>query len=349
MRIILISQGERVASEIRVGAGVTRDAFWHLAPNEERRRVAVLTQPTVWPIAEAVKRSLEAGGLDASIIVLPDRDEAKTLATVESTALSLNRLGFTRGDLVVGVGGGAATDVAGFVAATYLRGIECVLVPTTLLGAVDAAVGGKTGVNAGGKNLIGAFAFPSKVLIDVSVLEELPPALIREGTAEALKTGLIGDPDLVELYRSHGIDAPLGEVVERAVTVKARVVSEDFREAGVRAVLNYGHTVGHGIEVAAGISHGEAVAIGMVAAGVVGERTVGFTGAAEQEDLIASLGLPIRAPTVDRSEVEMLMALDKKRDSGGIRFVVLEEIGTPVVVRPDDATVRAALDAVGVA
>ena len=349
MRRILITQGPETVAEVVVGRGLTSEAGRHLPRRPGRMRAAVLTQPSVKRIATEVEASLASEGLDASTLVLPDREGAKTLGTVEAVALELNRRGLARGDLIVGVGGGAATDTAGFVAATYLRGIECILVPTTLLGAVDAAVGGKTGVNVGGKNLVGAFAHPSRVLVDVAVLEQLPQGLVREGTAEAVKTGLVGDPGLVDLYRRHGSAAPLAEVVERAIAVKARIVSEDFREAGVRAVLNYGHTIGHGIESATGISHGEAVAIGMVAAGVVGERTVGFDGADDQEALIASLGLPTRAPAVDRSRVEALMALDKKRDEGGIRFVVLEAIGKPAVVHPDDATVRAALAAVGIA
>ncbi|MEN8234166.1 MAG: 3-dehydroquinate synthase family protein [Actinomycetota bacterium] len=348
MRRILITEGERTASEILVGRGLVGDAALHLSPNDTRRRAAILCQPTVRDVAAGVERSLNAAGLETSVIALPDGEAAKTLSTVEDVALELNRLGLNRADLIVGVGGGATTDLAGFAAATYLRGVECMLVATTLLGAVDAAVGGKTGVNVGGKNLVGSFAFASRVLVDVDVLETLPLDLKRQGTAEALKAGLIGDVGLVDLYRRHGIEASLDDVVERAIQVKARVVSEDFREAGLRAVLNYGHTVGHGVEVAARISHGEAIAIGMVAAGVVGERTVGFAGRSEQEELIASLGLPTRSPEVDRSVVEGLMALDKKRDAGGVRFVVLEDFGAPVVVHPDDATVRAALHAVGV-
>lgn len=348
MQRVVITEGEAPVSEIVIADGVLSEAADYLPQREDRRQVAILTQPSVRLLADSVAGSIIAGGVDASVIVLPDGESAKTLATVEDVALDLNRLGLTRADTVVGVGGGAATDVAGFVAATYLRGVECVLAPTTLLGAVDAAVGGKTGVNAGGKNLVGVFRHPSRVLVDIDVLESLPMDLRRQGTAEALKTGFIGDLELVELYRHYGIDAPLDEVVGRAIGVKARVVSEDFREGGVRAVLNYGHTVGHAVEVAVGISHGEAVAIGMVAAGVVGERTVGFDRRSEQEDLIASLGLPTRSPDVDMAEIERLMALDKKRDTGGIRFVVLKDFGVPRVVHPDDATVRASLHAIGI-
>ncbi len=348
MAPIVITEGDAVVSEIYIERGILTRAGSLMPPNPERRRVVVLTQPTVTGPVEQVERSLSDAGNQVTVITLPDGDAAKSLSVVESVVRDLNDLTLGRADTIFGIGGGAATDLAGFVAATYLRGIECVLAPTTLLGAVDASVGGKTGVNVGGKNLVGAFRHPARILIDVDVLEALPTVLIRQGAAEALKTGFIGDPILVDLYRDKGLAAPLGEVVERAVGVKARVVSGDFRESGARAVLNYGHTVGHGVEIAAGISHGEAVAIGMVAAGVVGERTVGFAGRADHDALIASLGLPISAPGVDGRTVEDLMALDKKRDAGGIRFVVLRDVGDPLVVHPDDATVRAALAAIGI-
>jgi 3-dehydroquinate synthetase len=348
MQRVVVTEGDEQVSEILIASGLLSDAADYLPQRENRRQVAILTQPSVRSLADSVAASILEAGVNAPVIPLPDGEAAKTLSVIEDVALALNGLGLTRSDTVLGIGGGAATDTAGFVAATYLRGIECVLAPTTLLGAVDAAVGGKTGVNVGGKNLVGVFRHPARVLVDVDALETIPMDLRRQGAAEALKTGLIGDVDLVDLYREHGIDAPLDEVVGRAIAVKARVVSEDFREGGLRAVLNYGHTAGHAVEVAAGISHGEAVAIGMVAAGVVGERTVGFDRLVEQKELIASLGLPTRSPNVDTGEIERLMALDKKRDTGGIRFVVLKDFGIPRVVHPDDATVRASLHAIGI-
>ncbi len=348
MQRVVITEGDDPVSEVLIEAGIVSDAASYLPRREDRRQVAILTQPTVRALADAAARSMLDHGVGASVIPLPDGESAKTLSIVEDVARDLSRMGLTRDDTIFGIGGGAVTDTAGFVAATYLRGVECVLAPTTLLGAVDAAIGGKNGFNVGGKNLVGVFRHPARVLVDVDVLEALPVDLRRQGTAEALKTGLVGDPELVELYREHGIDAPVDEVVKRAIAVKARVVSRDFREGGLRAILNYGHTVGHAVEVAAGISHGEAVAIGMVAAGVVGERTVGFNRRAEQEQLIALLGLPTHSPQVDLSEIERLMALDKKRDAGGIRFVVLEDFGVPRVEHPDDATVRDALHAIDI-
>ena len=348
MQRVVITEGDEEVSQIVIGPGVLAEAGDYLPVRKARQRIAILTQPSIVGFAERIAQSFSSVVQDVAIVVLPDGENAKSLATVEDMALELNRLGVSRNDTVVGIGGGAATDVAGFVAATYLRGIECVVAPTTLLGAVDASIGGKTGVNAGGKNLIGVFQHPVLVLVDVDAIATVPRPLLIQGTAEALKTGLVGDPELVDLYCEYGLDAPLGEVIERAIAVKARTVSQDFREAGVRAILNYGHTIGHAVEVVGGLSHGEAVAIGMVAAGVVGERTVGFARRAEQDDLIASLGLPIRSPGVDPAEIDRLMALDKKRDAGGIRFVVLEDIGVPRVVHPDDATVRASLRAIGI-
>jgi len=348
MQRIVITEGEEAVSEIIIGDGLLADAAGYLLEREPRQRIAIIAQPTIGRFVEELVSSLATTGAAVSVVPLPDGEQAKTLATVEAVALELNRLGLSRGDTIVGIGGGAATDVAGFIAATYLRGVECVVAPTTLLGAVDASIGGKTGVNAGGKNLLGVFQHPSRVLVDIAAIRSIPDDLLIQGTAEALKAGLVGDPELVNLYREHGIHAPLEEVIERAIAVKAKIVSQDFREGGVRAYLNYGHTVGHAVEVAGGITHGEAVAIGMVAAGLVGERMVGFDRRIEQEELIASLGLPTRSPDVDPTEIARLMALDKKRDAGGIRFVVLEEYGVPRVVHPDDATVRASLSAIGV-
>jgi 3-dehydroquinate synthase len=344
----MINEGDNRVSEIIIGEGILAEAAVHLPTRESRRRIAIVAQPTIDQFVDELARSLTTTGAEVAVVPLPDGERAKTLATVEAIALDLNRLRLSRGDTIVGIGGGAATDVAGFIAATYLRGVECVLVPTTLLGAVDASIGGKTGVNAGGKNLLGVFQHPSLVLVDVEAIRTIPDALLVQGTAEALKAGFVGDPELVNLYRERGIAAPLDEVIERAIAVKARIVSRDFREGGVRAFLNYGHTVGHAVEVAGNTSHGEAVAIGMVAAGLVGERMVGFAGRTEQEELISRLGLPTRSPRVDPVEIDRLIALDKKRDAGGVRFVVLEEIGVPRVVRPDDATVRASLRAIGI-
>ncbi|GMQ85681.1 MAG: 3-dehydroquinate synthase [Acidimicrobiia bacterium] len=343
----VITEGEQVVSEILVGPGLIDDS--PLLPERDgRSRVAILNQPAVKGLAQAVAESFAAEGLATVPMTLPDGEAAKQMTVIEDVYRRLATAGVARGDSIVAIGGGALTDAAGFVAATYMRGIEAVFIPTTLLGAVDAAVGGKSAVNVDGKNLAGVFRHPVRVIVDLELLAELPESLLAEGGAEALKTGYIGDPDLVALYETHGLGAPLDEVVNRAVAVKAEVVSSDFTERGRRAILNYGHTIGHAVEVAAGMSHGHAVAVGMVAAATLSEMMTGFDGAGEQRDLIASLGLAVDAPTVSMARAEELMALDKKRDDGGMRFVVLEAVGRPAVVHADPASVRAALAAVGI-
>jgi 3-dehydroquinate synthase/shikimate kinase/3-dehydroquinate synthase len=280
--------------------------------------------------------------------MLPDGDAAKTLGTVETAYEWLSSLGMTRDDLVVAVGGGALTDVAGFVAATYLRGVEVSYLPTTLLGAVDAAVGGKTGVNVGGKNLVGVFRHPARIVVDLEILSRLPEQLLREGAAETVKAGFIADPEIVEEYERAGLAASLDRVVPAAIKVKVDTVRADFGEQGLRAILNYGHTIGHAVEIAAGISHGEAVAIGMVAAGRVAEILVGFEQAERQRETIRRLGLPVSAPPVKREHVELLMNRDKKRDRGGIRMVLLESFGSPVLRHVDGAVIDEGLAAIGI-
>ena len=335
------------ASSVVVGRGVA-SADGLLPERDGRRRTAILAQPSVARLARSLARGLRSGGVAADVRVLPDREEAKTLAAVGDTYEWLNELGLTRDDTIVGVGGGALTDVAGFAAATYLRGVEAVLVPTTLLGAVDASIGGKTGINVGGKNLVGVFRHPARVVVDVDLLDRLPEDLLREGAAEVLKAGLIGDPVIVDRYERDGLGADLEELVRRAVAVKAGIVERDFRESGERAHLNYGHTVGHAVEVAAGLPHGHAVAIGMIAAGRASALAVGFPDEARQRAVIEALGLPVAAPGVGRGAVTSLVGLDKKRDAAGVRFVLLERVGTPTVRHVDPATLDAALTAVGI-
>lgn len=331
-----------------MGRGVL-DAATVLGERAGRARVAVLTQPgEPTRVGEALVGGLRAGGLAAELRVLPDGEAAKTLAVAEAVYGWLAGLGFTRGDTLLGVGGGALTDLAGFVAATFLRGVEAIYVPTTLLGAVDAAIGGKTGVNLGAKNLVGAFHHPARVVIDADLLDTLPVPLRREGAAEALKAGLIGDPGLVALYERDGLQADVTEVVLRAVAVKAAVVGRDFRERGERAHLNYGHTIGHAVEVAAALGHGPAVAVGMVAAGRAAALVAGFGEETRQREVIAGLGLPVWAPGTDPAEVRRLLDLDKKRDAAGLRMVLLEEIGRPRLEHVAAATVEAALAAVGI-
>lgn len=319
-----------------------------LAPRADRERVAVLHQPGSKSMADAIAGRLESEARDVDRRELPDREQAKDLGEIARVYEWLATSGLGRHDTIVAVGGGALTDAAGFVAATWLRGVESVLIPTTLVGAVDAAIGGKTGINVAGKNLVGAFWDPSRVLIDPAAFRTLSSALRREGFAEALKCGYLADRTLLELFRSHGTAVDLEEVVERAVRVKVEVVRDDPREQGRRAILNYGHTLGHAIEYLSVLSHGEAVAVGMVAAAAVSQRRFGFDAVAEHIHTIGSLGLPVSAPGLSAERVLELIARDKKRTAAGVRMVLLRGYGSPVVEVVDEDDLRAGLAAVGI-
>ena len=300
-------------------------------------------------MASAVSGALEAAGIRPQVVVLPDGEEAKRLAVVEQAVEWLTDLGVTREAVLLGVGGGALTDLAGFVAAVYLRGITAHYVPTTLLGAVDASIGGKTGVNVAGKNLVGVFRHPARVVVDVDVIDALPTEIKRQGAAEALKAGLVADPELVSLLERDGLDADMEAVVLRSLEVKAAVVAEDFLDTGVRAHLNYGHTVGHAVEATLGLPHGSAIAVGMVAAGRASALLAGFEEEDRQREAIAALGLPLRVEGADPIEVRRYLDMDKKRDRGGLRMVLLARVGEPLVSPVPPATVDAALEAAGIA
>lgn len=337
-----VTANGRVATEILVGPALVDEPV--LPVRSGRQQAVILTQPGMpRAIAERVAASLDE---PRTILELPDRDEAKRWEVVAELYEALAGLGVGRHDTIVGVGGGALTDVAGFVAATWLRGIEAVYVPTTMLAAVDAAIGGKTGINLAGKNLVGAFAHPAKVVVDTDVLDALPLTIKREGWAEAIKTGFIADPDLVQLFVDSPEDPPTEEIVRRSIAVKADVVSEDFTETGRRMILNFGHTIGHAVEIVQGISHGEAVSIGMVAAAELSRDKFGFVFPVKAT--LASLGLPVVAEA-DLKAVEHLVWLDKKRDSAGLQMVLLAQIGVPQIVHVTADDLALGLAAIGLA
>jgi 3-dehydroquinate synthase len=348
--VIVDEAGNAVSTISFVDTGSAGDRGQALLPGDlQGQRVGIITQPSVASMAADIGASILSRGAAVTTVEVPDREQAKTLAVAEHCFLALNELGLTRSDVVVGVGGGAATDLAGFVAATYLRGIRCVLLPTTMLAAVDAAIGGKTAVNVGGKNLVGAFHHPDRVVIDLRILRELPTELLREGTAEAVKAGFIADPDLVSLFAAHGLEADLEQVITRAVRVKADVVASDFTEQGIRGTLNFGHTVGHAVETLSGLSHGHSVAIGMAAAAYASAKVLRFSESSAVVEILQKLGLPTVAPAgLVRSEVLDLMHLDKKRDRDGIRMALLPRIGECAMMPVDDATVQVALTAIGI-
>ena len=329
------------------------------------RAVVVTQQPVVDAGHVApIEGALSMLGVDTVRRVVPDGEVAKSVEVVGDLWRACAAVPLGRGDVVVAVGGGVVGDLAGFLAATYNRGIGVVQVPTTLLAQVDAAVGGTTGINLPeGKNLVGAFHQPRTVVCDVRVLASLPERILREGFGEIVKYGLIRDPEVLALLESSvgggggvaGLASSglLRELVERSVAVKAAVVAGDEREGGERTFLNLGHTFGHAVESLTGyeqVLHGEAVSIGTVVALRIGVE-LGITdaeAARRGEAVLTALGLPVRAPSLERSEVWAAMARDKKATAGSVRFVLLEDVGRPVLHTPPRAVVDRVLDEVSV-
>lgn len=329
-------------TSVVVGRSNVRDVLDGLAGP-----IAVLTQPSVRSVAQEVVAAARESGVAVAERTMPDGDAAKTLPVVAETIEWLAGEGIRRDGALIGIGGGALTDVAGLIAATFMRGIEARFVPTTLLGAIDASIGGKTAVNVGGKNLMGTFTHPERVVIDLDILDAIDDDLRRQGMAEAIKAGLIGDPLLFGAIERDGLGTPLDVVVSRAIEVKAIVIDADFRESGVRAHLNFGHTIGHAVEMASGWSHGDAVSVGMVAAAEVSRRLEGFQEADRVGAVIELCGLPMRGGGSSHEEVRRLVGLDKKGDAEGMRMVLLKEIGRPTVRRVDSATLDLALSSIG--
>ena len=323
------------------------------------RRVAVV-RPDDLPAPAAQVCDLLRPAYDVLDVPVPPGEGSKTADVASDCWESLGRAGFTRSDAVVAVGGGATTDLGGFVAATWLRGVRVVHVPTTLLGMVDAAVGGKTAINTeAGKNLVGSFHEPAGVLCDLELLATLPDAELRSGLGEVVKCGFVADPEILTLVETHGVPAAgspvLRELVERAVAVKAEVVAGDLREAGGadsrpgREVLNYGHTMGHAVEQASGytLRHGEAVALGCVyvaaLARVAGLLSEGV--AARHRTAFDRVGLPTTWSEAGYDDLRALMAVDKKSRGSSLRFVVLTDVARPrILADPAEEHLRAAYD-----
>ena len=302
--------------------------------------VAIVHQPTMVEAAESLRVVLEHLGSQAYRIEVPDAEDGKKLAVAEFCWDVFGKVGLDRTGTVVGFGGGAVTDLAGFVAATWLRGVRVVHVPTTLLGMVDAAVGGKTGINIdAGKNLVGAFHEPAAVLADLATLQTLPRAELVAGMAEVVKAGFIADPVILELIEAHPATAldPSGPVLEelvgRAIRVKANVVAADFKESHLREILNYGHTLGHALERREGYRwrHGAAVSVGMVFAAELSRCAGRLDDATAQRHgaVLRSIGLPTRYDADALPELLEGMRNDKKTRSGVLRFVVLDGLAQP--------------------
>jgi shikimate kinase/3-dehydroquinate synthase len=327
------------AHDVVVGSGISGSLAGFLPPLADAEKAFVVTHPSLAGLAGAATRALEGAGLEVSSALVAEGEASKSLSAAGRLLDELAEAQLHRTDLVVGFGGGVVTDLAGYVASTYLRGVAVAHVATSLLAQVDAAIGGKTGVNlARGKNLVGTIHQPAVVVCDVDLLATLPRAELVSGLAEVVKYGLIAEPDLLETItaRAGAILAaepdPLVEIVARSAAIKARIVAADERERGERAHLNYGHTFAHAFEHSSGygaLRHGEAVALGMMAAAhlahVLGRLPAETVEA--HRTALASAGLPTSA-AFEPAQLEGAWRLDKKYRRG-VRFVLLSELGRP--------------------
>jgi 3-dehydroquinate synthase len=340
--------------DVVVGTGLLGELGGLVARSE---RVAVVAPASLLTTAETVRDDLAGQGHEAHVVELPDGEQQKDLRVAAYLWDVLGQVGFTRTDALVAVGGGATTDLAGFVAATWLRGVPVVHVPTTLLGMVDAAVGGKTAINtAAGKNLVGAFHPPAGVLCDLTALETLPRHDYVAGLAEVVKVGFTHDPRILELVEQdpRAATSPQGPhtraLVERAIAVKAAVVADDLTEQGGRETLNYGHTLGHAIEKVESYTwrHGAAVSVGLCfvaelarLAGRLDDET-----AARHRRLLTSVGLPT-SYAGDWAPLHAAMRVDKKSRGSRLRFVVLDGLARPRILDdPDPGLLVAAFEEV---
>ena len=339
--------------EVVIGTGILGRELPGLI-GKRAESVAVIHDERLAPLAQRAQGALAGAGYRVHVAGVPSGEAAKDVAVLARLWSWLADAKVTRTDCVVGIGGGAATDLAGFAAATWLRGVPVVHVPTTLLGMVDAAVGGKTAIDiAAGKNLVGAFHPPAGVLADLATLETVPRADYVAGLAEVIKTGLIADGEILRLVGEAPQDAatPQGrhtsELVERSVAVKARVVAADLRESGLREILNYGHTLGHAIEKLEryAFRHGDAVAIGMVFAAEVARLAGHLTeqDVALHRRLLTSVGLPVTYRADAWPALRPTMSLDKKARGARLRMIVLDGVGNPVIYDnpPEDLLAQA--------
>jgi 3-dehydroquinate synthase len=342
--------GDR-AYDVIVGTGLLDDVVPTLFGSP---RQALLVHPVgLADVAARVGGALRAAGHHVTLAPVPNGEAAKTADLAAGLWTLLGRSGFTRSDAVVGVGGGATTDLAGFVAATWLRGVAVVHVPTTLLGMVDAAIGGKTAIDtAEGKNLVGAFHPPAGVVCDLALLATLPREETASGLAEVVKAGFIADPSILDLVErdpegAFDPDSPtLRDLVERSVRVKARVVSADLRETGEREILNYGHTLGHAIEQVErfGWRHGDAVSVGMVYAAelsAAGGR-LGADAVRRHREILDTIGLPTTYSRDRWPAILEAMRVDKKARGATLRFVVLDDVARPALLEGPDEGLLAA-------
>jgi 3-dehydroquinate synthase len=317
-----------VKSEHKYEVCVGTDAFSEIRRiSKEKHKVLVLSPSSI------VKKYRIKESKNLSIFITPDGENQKSVSALNRIWHKCATLGIQRSDAIIGIGGGATTDLAGFVAATWLRGIDWYAIPTSLAGMVDAAIGGKTGINSPqGKNLIGAFHSPIQVIVDTKFLQSLALRDLNAGMAEVIKCGFIEDYKILNLVQDEIVN--FDELIYRSVRVKAKIVSQDFKESRKREILNYGHTLGHAIEKDSKyrLRHGEAVAIGMVFAAELSKKLAGLSEEAVElhRVLAKNYNLPITYPKHRLSALQQLMLRDKKVKSGKLRFIGLGGIGKPV-------------------
>jgi 3-dehydroquinate synthase len=348
---VMVMCEDTAIGRLEIGSGIAAASVATALVRLGARRAIILAEPRTWQAAgSAIAEALTAGGWPVERILMPRGEHAKRMQVVEETCSELASIHVDRKEPLIAIGGGALTDAAGFVAACYLRGVPIINVPTTLVGQIDAAIGGKTAVDlAEGKNLVGAFHQPAAVVADVSFLATLPVRQRRAALGEVIKMAVVGDERLLELVEedgeaiAQGEDGPLesgtlAEMVERCAWAKVEVVTADEREAGRRMTLNLGHTIGHGIEAAAGYSgilHGEAVAYGLRGA-LAMAAALGMTPAHRVERvnaLLDRLGLAVDRPEVTLEAVRGHMAIDKKHAQGRLNWVLPNDVG--VAIRSD--------------
>lgn len=343
--------------DVIIGNGTLATIAEHLGSRVSK--VLIVHPSTLGARANALRESL-SDRYEVLLAEVPDAEDAKRVEVAAFCWGIMGQTDFTRTDAVIGFGGGATTDLAGFVAATWLRGVKLIQCPTSVAGMVDAAVGGKTGINtAEGKNLVGSFYAPAAVIADLDVLDDLPRNEILAGFAEIVKCGFIGEPEILDIIEAD-VDlvtdphsAEFRRVVELSIGLKARVVGEDFKESGLREILNYGHTLGHAIEHAERYRwrHGAAISVGMVFAAELGRLAGSLSDAVvdRHRSILESLTLPIDYSLGRWNTLLATMQRDKKARAGMIRFIVLDDVGKPsVLAGPDEAMLYAAYQEVGV-
>ncbi len=328
--------------EVAIG----RSLLNHVASclSEKTKKVLIVHPVALSQSAEALREELISSGFEAILAGVPDTEEAKRVEVAAFCWQVLGQADFTRTDAIIGFGGGSTTDLAGFVAATWLRGVDVVQIPTTVLAMVDAAVGGKTAINtAEGKNLVGVFHSPRAVLVDLDTLATLPRNEVLAGFAEIAKCGFISDARILEIIEddiaaaTNTESSEFFELVERSIAIKAKVVSADFKESGLREILNYGHTLGHAIEHNERYQwrHGAAIAVGMMFVAELARLAGRLDDAAVERhrSIFKLIGLPTTYPAREFEKLLAAMQRDKKSRSGVLRFVVLDGIGKPTIMQ----------------